>query len=382
MKKRLSTTPDTPAAAPVTMRQLAEKAGVSIGTVSLSLRNHRSIPEKTRAKIQDLAAKMGYRPNPLVSALMSRIHNRRRHSESPTLALVLESEKAASLATVPFYRGLFDGLQERTRELGYAVETFLLEPGQDAGARLHRILHSRSVRGVILGPVFRPGGELSLPLDGLASCALGESLHIPLVHRIGTNYAHAIKLAWTELTRRGYRRPGFIQTRAQLERIDYALLGTFLSLQQIYPDQAAVPPLVLDKSLDEASDECLEAICRWFGKYRPDVLLFPPWKLAGKLHRKINIPRDAGVVLFDEEPGWTQIQQMPHQIASGAVDWVVAQIHRNESGIPPFPKTMSINCSWLEGNTLPHRPVSKGPNRMPGIETLFREPAPGPNPLL
>lgn len=356
----------------VTMRQVADKAGVSIGTVSLALRNHRSISKKTSQRIQELALKMGYRPNPLVSALMARLHRRRKKNESPTLALILESEKPPLLEVVPFYSTLFAGLRERAKELGYTLETFLLESRPTAGARLHRILHSRNVRGVILGPVFHPSGELSLPLEGLASCSLGDSIHKPLVHRIGTNYAHAIKLAWTELTRRGYRRPGFIHTRAQLERLDYSLLGTFLCLQRIYPDQGAVPPLVLENSPDQETNQCVDEIVHWYRKYRPDVLLFLPWKLVYELRRKIRIPQDAGAILFDEEPGWTQVQQMPRQIGYGAVDWVVAQIHRNETGVPLFPRTTSINCSWIEGDTLPIRRLPKGKSLMPTIETLFQ----------
>lgn len=44
----------------VTMRDVAEKAGVSISTVSLALRNDERITPETRKEIHDLANKMGY----------------------------------------------------------------------------------------------------------------------------------------------------------------------------------------------------------------------------------------------------------------------------------------------------------------------------------
>ena len=44
-----------PPANPPTLREIARRAGVSHTTVSLSLRNHPSIPEKTRERLRRLA---------------------------------------------------------------------------------------------------------------------------------------------------------------------------------------------------------------------------------------------------------------------------------------------------------------------------------------
>jgi len=54
----------------VTMRQVATRAGVHSTTVSLALRNHPSLPVETRERLQALAKEMGYRPDPMLGALM------------------------------------------------------------------------------------------------------------------------------------------------------------------------------------------------------------------------------------------------------------------------------------------------------------------------
>jgi len=54
----------------VTLADVARKAGVHRATVSLSLRNHPRIPVATRERIRAIASELGYRINPLVSALM------------------------------------------------------------------------------------------------------------------------------------------------------------------------------------------------------------------------------------------------------------------------------------------------------------------------
>ncbi|RRJ98846.1 LacI family DNA-binding transcriptional regulator [Opitutaceae bacterium TAV3] len=55
----------------VNMEAVARAAGVHRTTVSMALRGHPKLPEATRARIRELAERMGYRPNPLVQALMS-----------------------------------------------------------------------------------------------------------------------------------------------------------------------------------------------------------------------------------------------------------------------------------------------------------------------
>src|SRR5947209_15920972 len=54
----------------ITLRDIAAKAGVSVMTVSRALRNHPNLASDTRARILQLADRLGYRPNPMVSALM------------------------------------------------------------------------------------------------------------------------------------------------------------------------------------------------------------------------------------------------------------------------------------------------------------------------
>jgi len=53
-----------------TLQDVATRVGVHRTTVSLALRDHPRIPAATRERVKTAAAKLGYRSNPLVSALM------------------------------------------------------------------------------------------------------------------------------------------------------------------------------------------------------------------------------------------------------------------------------------------------------------------------
>lgn len=53
----------------ITIRDVAEKAGVSISTVHQALNGKKGVGEETRRRIQETADELGYRPNPMASSL-------------------------------------------------------------------------------------------------------------------------------------------------------------------------------------------------------------------------------------------------------------------------------------------------------------------------
>ena len=52
----------------VTIRDIAEAAGVSIGTVSRALKNQRGLSDETRRQVREVARNLGYDPGRLRSA--------------------------------------------------------------------------------------------------------------------------------------------------------------------------------------------------------------------------------------------------------------------------------------------------------------------------
>ena len=71
----------------VSLKDVANVAGVHPTTVSMALRNHPRIPEATRSRLKKLAEEMGYTRDPALVALVeypirSTAANRRRSSPS------------------------------------------------------------------------------------------------------------------------------------------------------------------------------------------------------------------------------------------------------------------------------------------------------------
>ena len=72
----------------ITMKVIAAQAGVTQATVSMSLANHPRISTATKKRIQDLARKLGYQPNPYVATLMRVRRQGRELTDKPVLAFV------------------------------------------------------------------------------------------------------------------------------------------------------------------------------------------------------------------------------------------------------------------------------------------------------
>src|ERR1043166_2092493 len=98
-----------------TMRTLAIAAGVSPMTISLALRDHRSVGAQTRKKIQQLARELGYRPDPVLSHLMQHLRSSRVGRSPVNLARIMTAD-------AEFTRRLAAGVVARATRLGYAID--------------------------------------------------------------------------------------------------------------------------------------------------------------------------------------------------------------------------------------------------------------------
>jgi len=120
---------------PVTARDVARVAGVSVSTVSRSLAKPDSVSQRTRDKVLETARGMGYRPN-----LAARGLNTGRTGNIALIVPDLENPSFSSVAK---------GVQSKARAAGYAVIIADSEEDSSQEAELVRSLATR-VDGVLL----------------------------------------------------------------------------------------------------------------------------------------------------------------------------------------------------------------------------------------
>jgi len=102
----------------VTLSDIAVKAEVHVTTVSLALRNHPRLPEKTRRRIQALAKKMGYTPDPFLRALVSYRGKMMPHRNPAILAYVTNWHTRWGWKKMTAHPEFYEGAQAKAEELG------------------------------------------------------------------------------------------------------------------------------------------------------------------------------------------------------------------------------------------------------------------------
>src|ERR1700733_13901887 len=107
----------------VTIRVLAKIAGVSTATVSLALRNDPRIRPHVRKRIQKIAAKHNYRPNPVVASLIAQVRGRRRAPRQGTLGMVFTAEAPSSVEMLAV-KEWTAAVEARANQLGYGFDRF------------------------------------------------------------------------------------------------------------------------------------------------------------------------------------------------------------------------------------------------------------------
>src|SRR6187549_1596152 len=103
----------------VTLAAIAARVGCSKNTVSLALHGDPQIPPHTRDRIRGVAKEMGYKPNAIISQLMSQLRAERPVRFQAKLALANASPAPATSQQYPAVAASVRGCMARAAALGY-----------------------------------------------------------------------------------------------------------------------------------------------------------------------------------------------------------------------------------------------------------------------
>ena len=332
-----------------TMQQIADLVGCSRMAVSLAMRNSPKISAKTIARIRKVADELGYRPNPMVSALMTQLRHGRTVKRPTTIAYVTAYPTEDGWRQSGLFTEFHTGANKRAEALGYHLEEHWLRRPGLSETRFGDVLFARNILGLVIAPLPSGGGILALDWSRFATAAIGYSVTSPAIHRASNDQYSTIRLAIAELTRLGYRRIGLAMTRDGDERVKNNWSAGMLVEQSMIPMERRVPLLLADGQFEEA-------FATWFAHYRPDAILTQEWRCGRVLQDLgVRVPEDAGVVnlgVTDGDAQWAGMNQNAELVGAAALDLVDAQLRRNEFGIPVHQKTVVIPGHWVAGPTV------------------------------
>lgn len=345
------------------MKDLALAAGVSVMTVSRALKNHPRQSKATRQRVQQLAREMGYRPHPYVSALMSSLGRPRKHDSTVNLAVFYFSSREETI-----HHEYYQGILNRSPELGFNPELFDCNPERVSLQRLRQILVARGIRGILLMPAPEGFASFEFDFEGFAVAALGHTIKSPALPHVVSDLYSTTFQALEELTRRGYSRIGLVSTAYVNELARFLYSAGLRAFQAHVQPRHHLPELVLYPNLIQP--ESVPKIRAWIRRERLEAILCPAFHPPEMrpLHdylcaAGVKIPQDLAYVhLIDcKNPRVTSLQQIPELMGSKAVDVVAAMIHRNEFRLSPHPQTVMTPSKWHEGKTAPVRRMAAKP---------------------
>lgn len=333
----------------VTLRQIADEVGVSVMTVSRALRKAPKVSPKLSAAILRKAEELGYRPNPLVSALMASRRSRKSAPSGLKIAFVTNHPTFDGWRKLRILREYFEGAARTADQYGYQLEEFWLAEKGMTSARMSQLLWTRNIPGLIMAPLPLSQGSIQLRWENFAAVALGYSIADPQLDRSCHHHFRAMLQLMTRLHALGYRRPGFVMPADIDERVLHAWYGGFLVQQQFLRVQKVVP------FLPARADWTAERFGTWLNRNRPDVVIAEGEETLGWL-RKSNhrVPEEIGFADVDcasSKSNTTGIFANGHGIGVAAAELLLAKLNRNERGLPAQPRTILIEGAWVNGKT-------------------------------
>ena len=334
----------------VTLRDLAKLAGVHFTTVGLALRNDPHVNLATAAKVQEIARRVGYTHNAMLSAL-SAYRRGRGQRFAGVLAYVLTYDPALYQGNLAEAQ-LAGAVADYAKSQGFSLETFQVTDDGLTGPQLSRVLRARGIQGVMLSPRLPTPGPISdLDWPHFSTVAVGYSITNVPSHRVCIHHAYNMRLCLRELRARGYRRIGLIVKPDFSERSLGVMLGTYLAEQFALPAASRVAPLY-------AQELTPAAVGRWLKRQRIDCVVLPGANL--EIHDWIRelgyrVPGDVGLALisrFGKSDDIAGIDEQNDLLGVAAGKYLVSLLQHNERGLPQYPLYTMVEGRWVDRPTV------------------------------
>lgn len=347
----------------VRLADIAAKAGVTKATVSMALRNHLRISEKQRVRIQLIATEMGWRNNALLGQLMHELRRSRTRPYVAPLALINVSRDANIRRNISIVMDRYNGVEQRAEQLGYSIDHFWLYEAGMTPDRLARIFRSRGIQGVIIhGHEQEESMEALAPVWEQFSCVtVGSRIVHPALNFVSNDQYSTALRACERLRALGYARIGLVMDRWLDNKLEHRFVGGLRSRPEI---GASIPVLYLENTYLKRNIAAEKrAFLRWRGEHQPDACISISAHLVEWLRNAgLRVPEDIGFAILDlpkELKGKIAGMDQQHTcMGMSAVDVLIGQLLRRETGVPPIQQGTLIESSWTSGPTIQDRKKS------------------------
>jgi DNA-binding LacI/PurR family transcriptional regulator len=325
----------------ITLKDVAARAGVSHAAASRSFTPGASVSAKTRAKVEQAAAALGYSPNMLARSLTTR--------KTQLVGLVSNNFQN------PVFLQIFDLFTRALQEQGLRPLLVNLSDETDP-ERCLQMLRQYSVDGVIVASSHLPQGfARAFQQAGIAVVhAFGRAAAVPDVSVAAIDNVAAGRMAAQALIARGYARIGFLGGPEQASTTQDRMAG-FLAEAKRSGAQASVSfaaAYSFEAGRAEMARLLAQSPCEAF--FLGDVVL-ALGALAAAQAAAVRVPQDLGILGLNDMAmaAWANvnlstIHQPFEAIVRGAVDLLIARFANPEAA----PEVRIYPCHLVSRATL------------------------------
>jgi LacI family transcriptional regulator, galactose operon repressor len=338
----------------ITMADVARLAKVHQTTVSLALRNDPRLPAETRARIRAIADSLGYRPDPMLSALSFYRTSRDAVKTQPLIAFVMRAR--ANLPPEHFFSDeqFLKGARRAAERMGYRIVPFQFENSATEGARLSRVLRSRGIEGLIIGSLDASPHKLSMDWDYFSALCI-ESHHLGLsLHTVANNQSGITRTAVRRVFELGYRRIGLAVGETEETSLGKPFSAGYLVEVNEHRGMKKIRPFLLGPDKDGTLATKLGG---WVRSEKIEVVL-SNWSNVPELLASagLRVPRDVGVATLDYNPhrgASAGIRQSHEIVGERAVEGLALLMKTHQRGRITLPNLTLVDGLWQDGPDLP-----------------------------
>ena len=313
---------------PVTLKDIAMRAGVTSATVSMVINNKPNISEETRRKVLKIAKELNYYPNVIARGLAT--------SRSNAIGVIVPNLASSFVVRV------LQGIKSTNRDIDYTVLLFDTIGQKENEAQLfQRLARERRIDGAILIGVTVPEEDMRIFRDESVPCIV-VARKCDILDSVFVNNTQGSADATDYLIGKGHTAIACVVCRKLNLPTEDRVNG--------YKESLARHNIAFDEArVFEVEDDTVEAGARVFDQLQAagvTAAFVPAGDMAAigiiKEAKKkgIAVPGQLAVVGFDDipaaeviEPMLTTVRQPKLEMGDYAINMIVDAIEGRESGI-------------------------------------------------